>query len=63
MLRKPWNRARKRNLDRKKDDRPDPPGEYRVKRVYARKRKPKHPGYTVIPESRLRIMNKMKINL
>lgn len=63
MIRKKWNRNVKRNLDSPKDDRPSPTEEYRVRRVYAHKRKPKHPGYTLIPESRLDIMKKMKINL
>ena len=57
MSRPKWNRRAKRRLDA--DDKP--PGtpvegsgcQYNIKRVRPRKRRPRHPGYTITPEHRL----------
>jgi len=56
MSRPKWNRRAKRRLDGdKKGDfqKPGDVADYKIQRVRPRKRRPRHPGYTIIPEHRL----------
>lgn len=57
MVRKNWNRKSRRNS--RLGDRPlsnsSNAVEYKIERICPKKRKPKHPGYTLIPFEKLGI--------
>lgn len=67
MKRRRWNRQTKRSeryLADLKDEvtnsggKARPPQPYKVSRVRPKNRKPRHPGYTIIPNHRLWIFDK-----
>lgn len=64
MTRAKWNRRPKRSLDKDMDNelpsKQTPDEGYKVSRVRPRRRKRKHPGYTVMPAHRLWIFENNK---
>lgn len=66
MKRAKWNRQRKKALHKTKEADVSPKNSseevYKVSRVRTRRKKLKHPGFTIIPEHRLWIFENNKQN-
>lgn len=58
MIRNKWNRLSRKNLSQEKDKLVGKDSNFEIVRIRPKKRKKRHPGYTVLPEHRLWIFEK-----